>query len=905
MPNKPVLIFPKVVSTEYTPGESSVRPGPNVTPAEQGAKLQNKWKEVEDRWEEQMHLSQSMTGSISEMVLVLEVKGNIDSFYSAVKETAELQFLGEDFDFSPDGTATVDVDDNSDPYYPTDSRIYLTLQNEDSLQQILRLWNRYLSGGKLDRGLSRYITLFQLLQDVRVYSVQDRLRDTGMERYVTDLQRMGETSSRVEVELLFRTKKLKPASITNIITGKISHPKGTEEIDNDRNELVYESFKSIVEEAGGNIIEGSRVIIPEIQYHAIAANIPLDLFEDLSNNTDVELLRANQVLYFRPLGQTSWIGSLDENGDPDEVEHERPPVAPLPQGEPIAALFDGLPLQNHVVLADRLVIDAEGVDEGLYPPAGRFHGTAMSTLITRGDLSDTTAPALKHKLYVRPIMVAVPRFNGTIAEEFPTGKLPVDIIHQAVRRLFEPNGNEAAVAPKVKIINLSIGDLYRPFLHTMSSWARLIDWLSYKYNVLFVISAGNIPDDIELAIPSSNFDASSADHTRNEVLKHIVSDNRNRKILTPAESVNSVTVGSSQDDAGPDVNWPSFRLVLIDDKTLISPISRIGFGYRGSIKPDLLMPGGRKCFKKKLISSNPLTHTTLVVEELAFSTTPPGAKVAVPLPTGTNDRMAYLWGTSNAAALTTRLACQLHEMLDDMNATGTQEEQIHEKFFTVLIKALLVHGAKWSQSHEELANIVANQLGVSTNYVKKHVTPYLGYGLVESSRVLSCTDNRVTLLGWGELKKEKAHEYTFPLPKGIETHAIQKSLTITLAWLSPTNIQTRKYRKARLFFDNITGVRIRRDTEHLTLEREGVDYNTSRRGTVQHDILSSNNAEAYINDGNLVIKINCREDAIGLSTLDSIPYGIAVTFEVDNAGGIPIYDEVKQRLSLQPRIRPR
>ena len=46
-----------------------------------------------------------------------------------------------------------------------------------------------------------------------------------------------------------------------------------------------------------------------------------------------------------------------------------------------------------------------------------------------------------------------------------------------------------ASAPHVKIINFSIGDNIRMFSHSMSPMAKLLDWLSFQYDVLFVISA--------------------------------------------------------------------------------------------------------------------------------------------------------------------------------------------------------------------------------------------------------------------------------------------------------------------------------------------------------------------------------------------------------------------------------
>ncbi len=44
------------------------------------------------------------------------------------------------------------------------------------------------------------------------------------------------------------------------------------------------------------------------------------------------------------------------------------------------------------------------------------------------------------------------------------------------------------------------------FTKQMSSIAKLIDWLSFKYNVLFCVSAGNISDDITFNLSLSEFE---------------------------------------------------------------------------------------------------------------------------------------------------------------------------------------------------------------------------------------------------------------------------------------------------------------------------------------------------------------------------------------------------------------
>ncbi|MGI6781740.1 MAG: hypothetical protein ACOX56_02815, partial [Acholeplasmataceae bacterium] len=66
-----------------------------------------------------------------------------------------------------------------------------------------------------------------------------------------------------------------------------------------------------------------------------------------------------------------------------------------------------------------------------------------------------------------------------------------NVIHRAVRRIFEGEGATPAVAPTVKVVNISIGDPVRQLTSIMSPLARLLDWLSFKYKVLFIVSAGN------------------------------------------------------------------------------------------------------------------------------------------------------------------------------------------------------------------------------------------------------------------------------------------------------------------------------------------------------------------------------------------------------------------------------
>src|SRR5205823_690824 len=57
---------------------------------------------------------------------------------------------------------------------------------------------------------------------------------------------------------------------------------------------------------------------------------------------------------------------------------------------------------------------------------------------------------------------------------------------------------EAPTAPGVIVVNVSLGDARRRFGGRPSPWARALDRLSAACGVLFLVSAGNVTDPLEL-----------------------------------------------------------------------------------------------------------------------------------------------------------------------------------------------------------------------------------------------------------------------------------------------------------------------------------------------------------------------------------------------------------------------
>lgn len=132
-----------------------------------------------------------------------------------------------------------------------------------------------------------------------------------------------------------------------------------------------------------------------------------------------------------------------------------------------------------------------------------------------------------------------------------------------------------ALRDEAKVFNLSLG--FAPINDgRYSSLARLIDYLSREYKVLFVISAGNI--DEPTAHPPRHYFAT------------------NTRILSPSESLLSLTVASIAKYTEVD---------CIADIDEVSPYSRRGPGADQALKPELAAHGGNVFFNVNEWTTSP------------------------------------------------------------------------------------------------------------------------------------------------------------------------------------------------------------------------------------------------------------------------------------------------------------
>jgi hypothetical protein len=464
--------------------------------------------------------------------------------------------------------------------------------------------------------------------------------------------------------------------------------------------------------------------------------------------------------------------------------------------------------------------------------------------------------------------------------------------------LFEGEGGEPPTAPSVVIINFSIGDVSRPFARFISPLARLLDWLAYKYNVLFVVSAGNHPLPLQLACQRAAITALPAENLRRQVLEALWKQAHLRRLLAPAEAVNALTVGSEHADAaGSYVAGDRLDpLSTADGHRLLSPISALGTGVGRAVKPEVLFPGGRQLYEVELGDG----RGAATLRPRVMTARPPGQMVAArgPRP-GSTSATRYVCGTSNAAALAARTAARLCEQLTDLVEGPGPLDCPKRRCLVPLLKAFLVHSARWSAARESLGRLLPSL--EDRGAVKAALVRLLGYGFVEVDRLFGCTDQRVTLVGWGELRDGRAHVYRVPLPTSLSGQPVKRRLTVTLAWLTPVNPRDRRYRRAQLWVASETPGESSVERV-LGVSRREVDQHTSRRGTVQHEILEGEGSIAFDEEANLALQVNCREHAGALS--DAIPYGLLVTLEVAEPVDLPIYEEVRARLRARVVVEP-
>lgn len=826
---RPVLLG-QVASPRPLPSRSSRGASSRVTfhgRAQRISRLDARFNEAMTVLQDQVQLAVSINAADPQLVLVFEgIDEDID--ISAVAQKLGLEILIESkTEIEPTDEFELTSDKAKNPMIGM--CLHAVCMNQTSFDQLLTLWRQWKKDGALGTGYAPLRELFIHLADIRPWGPQDRLQSVDWDEYFAG--RTDEADFAIEIELWYRRSTLTR--------------------DKAQSEIV-----TLIQRSGGTVISSAQVA--EVGYHGIKCLVPDALLKQLaaSEFDQVQLVRSANVMYLRISGQ-----SLLHPSEP--VNPTTMVSSPPPTGTPSICVFDGVPASNHQLLHGRVqVFDPDdlssrsSVDE-------RRHGTWVSSVVVWGDKS-AGGSALARPLMVRPILVPSAETNRAI-EELDRSELAPDLMWRAFRELFEAQTDQRSVGADIAIINLSVGDPASPFETIMSAWSRMVDWLSYEYGVLVVISAGNYAHLPVSPSTDAAIAALTGNARRQAVLNAQHANRSERRLMAPAESINALTVGAMHEDAS-GVSPVGYALDPADGESSISPVTAFGGGYRGSLKPELAADGGKVTF----------TQPTVPAAGIAFKASSPlgpGILVAAP----NSPREQFVAGTSFAAALVTRQAGAINELVDSICGNAVQ---LSRRQRVAATKALLIHGT--SRPDDFASDLAVEQV--------------VGNGVLLRDFSHGCASNEAVLLYIGSLGATEEQELILPLPDGLSVREA-KRIEASLAWTSPVNWRHRQYRRAALSFVQPEGAIPKLGTSL------GIPSGVAKRGatTVQRQVWEFSSAIAGGQGSNLTVRVKCFEQAGGLDGV-RVDYAAALSLWVAPTLNVNVYAQVRQQIQSRVEI---
>ena len=254
-------------------------------------------------------------------------------------------------------------------------------------------------------------------------------------------------------------------------------------------------------------------------------------------------------------------------------------------------------------------------------------------------------------------------------------------------------------------------------------------------------------------------------------------------------------------------------------------------------------------------------------------------------------------GTSVATALATHNAIRILEALDEL-PNDPVHPSIEPAFHAVLVKALLVHSARWDQETVDALKKIINENGkIHWEHERDEISRFLGFGLPDVARVIDCTESRATLIGWNTIQSKETDRFQVPLPAELEGIAGFRAVSVTIAWLTSITHSHRMYRLAK-FKAGPGGDK--GFSLAVSNSKQQPSHNALGKGTVYHHRWEGEEAAGFVDDGHLILDVTCAPAAGDLD--DTIPYAVVATLEVGAEIAVPIYERIRERLRETVRV---
>jgi hypothetical protein len=253
-----------------------------------------------------------------------------------------------------------------------------------------------------------------------------------------------------------------------------------------------------------------------------------------------------------------------------------------PQDGPRLCVIDSGITSNHPLLANNVGHEEAILTQYPSPADAHGHGTMVAGLAVFGDVR----ACYEARIFTSPITLFSARVLND-RNEFDEEKLIINQMREAIEAFVQPPYN-------CRVFNISIGsgmpviDSPRP---RQALWAEELDILARKLKVVLIVSAGNHKEAEAVNAP----DAETVLQSYPGLLF-----NARTGICEPASSAIAVTVGAlAQHDIPAQVRGVGANdivrpLAAVDEP---APMTRIGPGINGAIKPELVHYGGNLVFR--------------------------------------------------------------------------------------------------------------------------------------------------------------------------------------------------------------------------------------------------------------------------------------------------------------------
>ncbi len=639
------------------------------------------------------------------------------------------------------------------------------------------------------------------------------------------------------------------------------------------------------------------------EFAEVRVRINSDIFNEFLTDP-----RWNFLLWFDLPSRPDFIVGIPYDADVEDVVKERPP-----ENAPLLCVIDSGLAAGHPLLEPAIY---SGSDEPFDPrlphqydevfPAG--HGTGVAGIALYYNLEDHW----ERRVFSPAGFIANARITDHSNSLIDTGdrnenhKLMATLIHKVVG-YFAPKG--------CRIFNLSVCDKDRPFFHdreeAQSLVAATLERLARKYDVLFIVSAGNI-------LPS---DATKM-HSESPYPKYLMRrDTTNNRILDPAQALTAITVGSICQEERMGLPGRQANRSSLGTPGLLSPFSRTGPGIAGAIKPDLVEVGGNYAWDA--VTNEAIVEPRLGIPTLATTFTPDAIHGTAAEP------FQKMVGTSVSAPRVSRLALAVLDYLNPQSHPSAD-----------LLRAFIVHSAQPLPGVKQWFKDDPDFTGVHQgDWV------YLsGYGQPDLDRLFRIDNHRyVAVFDSGSenalplfhdhnrTQRGSVALFRIPVPTILrQTGYSTKRLAVTLAFRPPVkHSRLRTYAGVRMAWEVFRSdadptlvwdyMAHSEDDEapddkpklpdKYRLDKRAVFKRQRRsRGTLQHDIIewkahNFGNDASELKDFLLAVAVWPNWENMQIDQVQ--PYALVVSLEIipsDPRHNVDIYGPVRQRLPIRTII---